>query len=92
MGGKLIPRGGGVVAHAAFIIGRCYCCSDPLPEPPDVGHLDVGHQLGLRGEHLFALEAAVRPGLPVDAGGVLGQVAPPEGRVVTLVASGRITN
>ena len=50
----------------------------------------MGHQLGLRGEHLFALEAAVRPGLPVDAGGVLGQVAPPEGRVVTLFASGRI--
>ena len=29
----------------------------------------------------------MRPGLAVDAGGVLGQVSPPEGRVVALVAS-----
>ena len=44
-------------------------------------------ELGLRGKDLLALETAVRPGLAVDAGGVLGQVSPPEGRVVALVAS-----
>ena len=49
----------------------------------------MGDELGLCGEDLVALETAVRLGDPVDAGRVLGQVALPERRVVTLVASGK---
>ena len=49
-----------------------------FPEPLDVSHLDVGDELCLGGEYLVALEAVVRPGLPVDAGEVLRQVALPE--------------
>ena len=52
-----------------------------------VRSLDVRAELSLRGEDLLALEAAVRPGLAVDAGGVPCHVAPPGGRIVTLVAS-----
>ena len=44
-------------------------------------------ELCLGGEDLLALEAAVRPGVAVDAGGVPCQVAPPGGRVLALVAS-----
>ena len=49
----------------------------------------MGDELGLCGEDLVALETAVRLGDPVDAGRVLGQVALPERRVVTLVTSGK---